>query len=1439
MVITSNSPISSTKNFLSLPSFAIEFQMNAKVFNQEGNIKYEYNAFRNLRLATGELTDFRTKALNFDLNNPVDITVQPSYDGSVNLILNDDKNSPKLINSRFTVVEDKRYKIEDRKGNNDTNIYDLESLQQNTRLFKTSENIPYVEFTGLSDGGSNRCGNYVFYFKYSDADGNESDIIAESGIVSTHIGKINDPFSIRGGILNENSNKTIKLKLNNLDTSYDYLKIYFTRSTGDINKIEDTHAYLLSNKKIISDSKMDLIITGLEGETEIAIEELNIQYNIVDRVKTQVQIQNMLFFGNVDKPTIPYKELTDLSLRVYPSVSNDVNIGYLDQDYKPVDIDDAIRKSEYYDMGNVYNFTGFWNKEMYRLGIVYILKDDTVSPVFDIRGRDGINRLNDGVFKTEIQRDFTYYPIYGPDGKRVYVEAGEDGFLSGSSNLENTKGVVRILHTDSMINKDDKAGVYPLSINFNIEGETLGELKKYVKGFFFVRQKRIPTILAQGISLGVDAISNVPALFAKAVDSKGVTREGFLTEAFIDKNNQLVHDFTTRTLFSDNGNVTTNGLLCPEAQLRPELFNQLFTGTLYNLSEAPINVVEDSLSHNRGFSQGKENKRHFYINKYEGGLSEYLYKDVKLTLIEHDKPVKFSGTKRFSSRAGIAEEAWRFSTFTTDDKSANATNLLRGAYTGFVGMENFNNSTTIVDIHVPGYDTANMKEYFTVRANSFHYYYSMSQRYDLGILIDSFNSNTNGKLPPYTKVVKTDPILRFTEYGGDCFINNFTTRMVRNFQDPETPINDTILSALSWKNSYKGYSSNGSIEQKDLDNLNRGDVNAVRIGHWATFKVCSNINLALRATDNAQTTETELTGKARDFFPHSPMSITAESKIPESTLFNVGNASTTSDKVYNLLPDVPYIKNVFDNRIMFSDIHVNDAFRNGYRVFQGLDYKDVTRQYGAIVKMFDVKSNLLVIFENGIALFQINERSPMTEGSSIYIKGIGTLPETPFVISDMYGSSWKDSIIRSEEWIYGVDTIAKKIWRTNGQQIEIISDFKIQKFLNDNITLSEEDKKPIIGIRNVKTHYNAFKKDVMFTFYDSSNDYKEVSWNLCFNELTNKWITRYSWTPLMSENINNVFFSFDRTSGKAIAQMGYTRKDNVASFGIVLDTNEIRSNQANEAIGVLSLKGYDYYKKYDQTFVLENDAGYPSNNKFTIAGTILRSTVGGGTDPYEAIRVRCDLKLKGTNTVVESFYDVLVIKRTVNVPNDKKLHYDFWKHGQAGIFDITGEILPTKWYDKQEVFEFEFIVAEGPGTQKIYDNLYIISNNIKPHSFEFEVVGDSYEIENRNTASTGEPGDPEAEEWTIVTPKTIKTFQLGKDLKQVGRLRGNMQYIEDSWNVEIKPHYIKLVDEVGDEKEVQTRIRDKYCKIRVRYDGTGDTPALITALQTLYRISYA
>ena len=89
------------------------------------------------------------------------------------------------------------------------------------------------------------------------------------------------------------------------------------------------------------------------------------------------------------------------------------------------------------------------------------------------------------------------------------------------------------------------------------------------------------------------------------------------------------------------------------------------------------------------------------------------------------------------------------------------------------------------------------------------------------------------------------------------------------------------------------------------------------------------------------------------------------------------------------------------------------------------------------------------------------------------------------------------------------------------------------------------------------------------------------------------------------------------------------------------------------------------------------------------------------------------------------FESTVAITTSFNV---QLLTSDFWKHGQAGLFDISDKIYPTYWYGKQHPFEFECVVVEDPSVHKIFTNLELVANKVKPESFHYEVVGDVYDF---------------------------------------------------------------------------------------------------------------
>jgi hypothetical protein len=97
--------------------------------------------------------------------------------------------------------------------------------------------IPIVSYDGLKDnGGKLPIGTYTFYFKLVDVDGNETEVIAESGLVQCHIGNINTPNSIRMGLQDENSGKSILFTLSNLDPGFTKVRVLFERRSSSADQ---------------------------------------------------------------------------------------------------------------------------------------------------------------------------------------------------------------------------------------------------------------------------------------------------------------------------------------------------------------------------------------------------------------------------------------------------------------------------------------------------------------------------------------------------------------------------------------------------------------------------------------------------------------------------------------------------------------------------------------------------------------------------------------------------------------------------------------------------------------------------------------------------------------------------------------------------------------------------------------------------------------------------------------------------------------------------------------------------------------------------------------------------------------------------------------------------------------------------------------------------
>ena len=1575
---------------LEFPALSLSYYLNQ--IRPYGNIVYEYNPLRNYRLSSdtvingelveaGSIVDLDTDGFNFSLNNPLEINAQSSYDGSVNLIFNDNRNIPRLVNSRFSVLQNNTYEVVDRIGNNDTNLYDSEQFDLDTSLYKRVNTIPTITFNSVLPSGNLKVGNYVIYIKYADADGNETDFVGESGIISCFIGGDRDPFSIDGGFRDQLASKSISLTVSDIDSSYDYIKVYYTRSTSDVDSNRVVTAHEIDRKFPVRNNSCNVIITGSEETKDIPVSDINIQYSIIDKAKSQTVCQNMLFLGNSCKPDMMYKDLSDISLRLLPYLiesDSERFIGKTSYDYS--DLSDQSYSHEYYNTLNIYNKVGYWNEEIYRFGVVYIMKDGSLSPVCNIRGKNGIPKFEE-LQSAYLQSDLWKYE--NNEKVRNYIPIDESTFdVSGTSYLENAKGVLRI-NTDS-----DSRKVYGIGVA--IPTEVSEYLNTLVQGLFIVRQKRIPTILAQAYVMPRDLEAEVPL-----INYGG----SYIAERFLDNDRKLNESYLPRLYtISDMARVNRSAkvAICPEYDVRQSYFNHLFTGTEYVVRKADIQPSMTTLS------RDIYNDRHYYVDSYYGRREEQFSR-AKIIGVGDNVPIAAVEDYNFRGRAGEAEEGFRFRYIESKNKEKEATNLIRGAYSPYLGI--IGDQVTIgsiINIYIPGYSEAQMSTYFNTRYEDNSPYYSVSSRLSLAN-IDSLLSLQKAGDDLYTYIVPC--------YRGDCYICNFTHRLNRNFQDPSAPTNDEVVDENTWKDNYDTENTENNAK------INRGDVNAIQLGSWITFKVCSSYNLSIRSLDPSYPTEEGLTGLKRGFYPLQELSPAGATKIPESSVINGGYSSTTSEKQAFTLPDVPYIKNRFDTRIMYSDISVGDAFKNGFRVFQMTHYRDYPRTYGGIMKMIELFGNILCIFEHGIALIPVNERAVAGEGSggNVFINTSNVLPENPKMLSDTYGTQWPESVVQTPYFVYGVDTVGKKIWRTNGDQFEIISDFKIQEFLNENITLSEREMTPIIGVRNVKGHYNAFKQDVMFTFYDDLYGFEEKVWNICYNEVMQKFITFYSWVPSYSANIDNIHFSFNRDTSKWISKLASsgslsTSADGIVLSNVVIDDWETKDDMKLTKLGLVNRSlpntqntGLEIELTYE---IVKDNFGMYKHFKIITEGEkqnkvsyLALKEDFEWTVPVVQLNLQCTIDyLYSSESAPQDLDDyvagwkdyvtynaglyqssIAITKQEVldnGINEGLNLTTDFWKHGQSGIIDIKDKIKPCYWYGKQHPFEYEFVVVDNPATHKIFENLQIVSNKAVPDSFHYEVVGESYEFHEdkknmyirqeatkdfyqyngsdilynrnfldlrgkqrdilRNWKPTGQKVKStmfplyyarvdtfnEIEDYykgktapnkdyvnlsgsEIVYNEKLDEFRVwthakAADIKdpRIGRLRGNMNYQGDVWNIQINPiifvqrnepawNTAKLTKETIDKVPIsvgnspipndlkgfditsetpvedympqdlrdlgygpedidtsdwwsgrkEARLRDKYIKIRVRY--TGEELAIITALKTLYTISYA
>jgi len=225
-------------------------------------------------------------------------------------------------------------------------------------------------------------------------------------------------------------------------------------------------------------------------------------------------------------------------------------------------------------------------------------------------------------------------------------------------------------------------------------------LSTATKGFFIVRQKRIPTILAQGIAIGTTKKGNLPVI--------PISHDKYIIESFLNQDGAKKPRLGSSIFTLNNTDVIKNALICPEADLRTELFNSFFDSSEYVLQETR------QQPENNYFQQN--DKLQYYLEsptKIEN-LTRNLI-SAELLLIEPGIETINNNIYSFSSRAG--EESMPYKTvdvyygdFADPSNQIrdlvgynNSVSKIRGEFNTYIGSNKTLKAGYYYDIYQKGY----------------------------------------------------------------------------------------------------------------------------------------------------------------------------------------------------------------------------------------------------------------------------------------------------------------------------------------------------------------------------------------------------------------------------------------------------------------------------------------------------------------------------------------------------------------------------------------------------------------------------------------------------------------------------------------------------------------------------------------------------------------
>ncbi len=1050
------------------------------------------------------------------------LEIQPDFDESVNLCFTIKGQRPRIVNSNFIGRQSANSAVNGgvtfeaapaRSGTATSNTYTTSSLEKETSLIIYTDKILDIDgTTPVETGGKLKPGNYQYVFYYMSEDFNKTSIVGQSSICQIFFG--DTLANIRGGDNNEVTNKRVHLTLSNVDTDFRYLKVYVLYSSGTTGLLQQYLEFV--NPIEITGTTIEFYHDGYEELQEVALDEVNIDYTPITSASASTQISGYYFLGDIKQREILFEPFKTAAKALVPVLTTN-------------SLTALSSAPGYANPANTYNLLGYMGGETYAFGIVFIMKDGTTSPVFPIADN------NKGVINTTSTAKglVTFNDSIG----------SYSPFTTTGSAIDNVR--IRYVNVD----------VSSLIANTTITNQTVG--------YFFVRAERRSNAIAQGL-----VVPTIKAPAAEAIDT-----DGNLTEYYRTYDDELDNlSFFKRIINFDsileayfyNGNtdwaaITSYGKALggymPVCVTKSTLYNTAIGTTNYWAFLAPEAFMNEpeyvtSLSRDSaGLSQimrltfkpnltlqySKTNPEDFkYFTDASGTNGDFrrfcpYYDMVSYTGYNELTPTVPSGSNQqlvntisfvpgnslatgndFVSKITVALGTRSSTSDTADDKAY----WVNQSYDSYFGVKlpttlfyqglvspSFTNYPTSTNVNggssFPVTSGAANVECISGFANAL---LNDSRVYNNAYLVNIYPqqipSTPTALYPSIENLVYKQIGKRYSWtsgssvalYGGDCYISRVSRKLSRT---PETnPINFLT--------------GNGDATGKNRWNIDSGII----VTWWQESKY----NLHLRQPYQFDASELE----QRSFFPYKStgnLENYRKIRLPESAYHSVGYSVTSTAKdFFNISDFTVSEKNRFLNRVIHSEKHIPNAFRNGYRSFLQNNFRDYDSSMGSIVGLFNYRGNLLVVFEHGIGIGGIEQRIETGKdgAGAIFVEPTSVLPPVLQYVSREIGCQDHRSLVQTPGAIYGIDRLKKKIWCFQ-EGLRVISD---DAYIANWMLLNP--------ITEPRSGYDLENNEVLFITDD---------WTLCYSEGLKRFSSFYTMNDVSIVGRRNMeVYTFLKTS---------------------------------------------------------------------------------------------------------------------------------------------------------------------------------------------------------------------------------------------------------------------------------------------------------------------